>query len=71
MINDRIYIRKFGKYQLFKQGAEYMLTDGWNCDWFIIYDFGGWAHDGVFRLRKDIIKYFTKLSPANILHRGV
>lgn len=60
----RVYVRSFGKYELFKQGAEYMLSDGWLCDWFIIYDAGlGWAHDGRFRLRKDIIAYFNKLAP--------
>lgn len=58
------FIRKFGKYELYKKGNEYLLTDGWRCDWFILYDFGGWAHDGVFALRKDIRTYFNKLSPS-------
>lgn len=64
---DRIYIRSFGKFELYKQGDEYMLTDGWNCDWFILYPEGlGWAHDGFFKLRKDIIAYFNKLSPKGV-----
>ena len=61
---DRVYVRKFGKYDLYKQGEEYMLTDGWLCDWFILYGDGlGWAHDGRFALRKDIRAWFDKLSP--------
>lgn len=67
MSENREFIRKFGKYELYKQGAEYMLTDGWLCDWFILYDEGlGWAHDGIFALRKDIRAYFNKLSPKEL-----
>jgi len=67
MNENREYIRKFGKYELYKQGAEYMLTDGWRCDWFILYGAGlGWAHDGIFALRKDICAYFNKLAPKEL-----
>ena len=59
------YVRSFGKYELYKRSdTEYMVTDGWLCDWFLLYDFGGWAHDGLFVLRKDIRTYFDKLNPS-------
>jgi hypothetical protein len=63
---NRVFIRKFGKYDLYKQGEEFMLTDSWLCDWFILYPQaigGGWAHDGRFALRKDIRAWFNKVSP--------
>jgi hypothetical protein len=62
-----VYVRKFGKYELYKQGDEYVLTDYWLCDWFIIYGDGlGWAHDGIFSLRKDVREWFNKLSPRSM-----
>ena len=59
------FVRKFGKYELWvhQTKPEYVLTDGWLCDWFILYDFGGWAHDGRFRLRKDVRAWFDRVSP--------
>ncbi len=62
------YVRRFGKYTLSRHvDGEYCLTDGWLCDWFIIYGDGlGWAHDGTFTLRKDIRAWFNNLSPRTV-----
>lgn len=62
------HVRKFGKYNLYlHHSGEYCLTDGWLCDWFIVYGDGlGWAHDGMFALRADIRAWFNKLSPRTV-----
>lgn len=66
-IYNAVYIRKFGKYELHQHiNGEYCLTDGWLCDWFMLYPKdigGGWVHDGRFTLRKDVREWFNKLSP--------
>lgn len=62
------FVRKFGKYELWVHNtkAEYCLTDGWLCDWFILYPHGGWAHDGRFALRKDVRAWFDRVSPRKV-----
>jgi hypothetical protein len=69
-MDNAVYVRKFGKYKVYKHiGGEYCLSDDWLCDWFFIYPAeigGGWAHDGVFTLRKDVREWFNKLSPKGI-----
>jgi hypothetical protein len=66
-MDNAVYVRKFGKYKVYQSlKGEYCLTDGWLCDWFITYPAeigGGWAHDGVFTLRKDVCEWFNKVSP--------
>jgi hypothetical protein len=66
-IYNAVYVRKFGKYELHHHiNGEYCLTDGWVCDWFMLYPKdigGGWVHDGKFQLRKDVREWFNKLSP--------
>lgn len=64
-IHNATVLRKFGKYTIERTATgEICVTDGWRTDWVILYDFGGWAHDGVFALRKDVISYLNKLSPS-------
>jgi len=68
-MDNCVYVRKFGGYELYlHKDGEYCLTDGWVCDWFIIYEHGlGWAHDGMFSLRKDVRAWFNKLSPRGVI----
>jgi hypothetical protein len=64
MLNATV-LRKFGKYTVERISEnEVCVTDGWRADFVILYDFGGWAHDGIFAFRKDIRKYLDKLSPS-------
>lgn len=61
-LNGKVLLKR-GKYTLEKTTAGLVLTDGWRSDWIFIYKYNGeWAHDGIFKIRKDIKPFIDKLA---------